>query len=307
MKIVFISGVKFGYGLLSYILEKGWEISALFTYSDAKSKFYSDFSSFNDLSQKYKIQHVKVNNINDNENVELLRKINPDIILVMGWSQLLHENLLSIPRIGIIGSHPTELPKYRGRAPIPWSIIKNLQESALTFFWIELGTDNGSILDQEKFLITNKDDATSLYEKITTIGKTMLIKNLNLIKNGKIIRRKQDESKFIEYWEKRVPEDGKIDWTKSCREIHNLIRASTYPYPGAFTFFKGTKLKIWKAIFLDIESNEPGKILEVNDDDVKTGTGNGIILLKLVSWKDKEKISASKLFSQQDKGEILGD
>lgn len=307
MKIVFISGVKFGYELLSHILEKGWKISALFTYSDAKSKFYSDFSSFDDLSQKYKIQHVKVNNINDNENVELLRKINPDIILVMGWSQLLHENLLSIPRIGIIGSHPTELPKYRGRAPIPWSIIKNLQESALTFFWIELGTDNGSILDQEKFLITDKDDATSLYEKITTIGKKMLIKNLNLIKNGKIIRRKQDESKFIEYWEKRVPEDGKIDWTKSCREIHTLIRASTYPYPGAFTFFKRTKLKIWKAIFLDIESHEPGKILEVNDDDVKTGTGNGIILLKLVSWKDKEKISASKLFSQQDKGEILGD
>ena len=306
MKIVFISGVKFGYELLSHILEKEWEISILFTYSDTKSKLYSDFQPFDDLSKKYKIKHVKVNNINDNENVELLKKTKPDIILIMGWSQLLHEELLNIPRIGIIGSHPTELPKYRGRAPIPWTIIKNLKESALTFFWIESGTDNGSILDQQKFSISNKDDATSLYEKITSIGKTMLIKNLNLIKNEKIIGTKQDESKFIEYWEKRTPKDGKIDWTRSGKEIHNLIRASTYPYPGAFTFFKGAKLIIWKADFIDENGNEPGKI-QVNDARVQIGTGDGIILLMLVSWKDMEKINASKLFSHQDQGEKLGD
>jgi len=122
----------------------------------------------------------------------------------------------------------------------------------------------------------------------------------------KIIGTIQDESKFIEYWEKRTPKDGKIDWTRSGKEIHNLIRASTYPYPGAFTFFKGDKLIIWKADFIDENGNEPGKI-QVNDARIQIGTGDGIILLKLVSWKDMEKINASKLFSHQDQGEKLGD
>ena len=174
----------------------------------------------------------------------MINDISPDLILVIGWSQLLKNPILKIPKIGIIGSHPTELPKFRGRAPIPWCIIKNLKQSALTLFWIQEGTDNGPILEQQKFLILDDDDASTLYEKMTKMGKTMVLKNLEQIKKGKITKILQDESKFIESWPKRTPNDGQIDWKNTAKKIHTLIRASTHPYPGAYTYFKKKKLMI---------------------------------------------------------------
>jgi len=171
MKIVFVGGVKFSHAILEAILEGGFSIDAVFSYNESKEKKYSDYVSFNKITKKYKIKHVKVMNINDIQNVELIKKIQPDLILVMGWSQLLKNEILKIPQIGVIGSHPTELPKYRGRAPIPWTILKDLKKSAETFFWIEEGTDDGDILDQEIFLIDSDEDAKSLYDKITNLGK----------------------------------------------------------------------------------------------------------------------------------------
>src|SRR5579863_5469442 len=110
MEIVFVSGVEFGHDLLSHILENGYKISLIVSYADSKKGMYSDYASFDELAQKYNIRNLKVENINDKENVELIKKINPELILVMGWSQILREDIIKIPTKGVIGSHPTELP-----------------------------------------------------------------------------------------------------------------------------------------------------------------------------------------------------
>jgi len=238
MKIIFISGVKFGYDVLESILENNWKIDTSFSYLSEKKKFYSDYANFENLTKKYDVIHKQVNNINDQENVDLIKKINPDLILVIGWSQLLKKEIIEIPRLGVIGSHPTELPKYRGRAPIPWSILKGLKKSALTFFYIQEGIDDGDIVTQKQFEINDVDDATSVYEKMTVLGKKMLSEILPLLESNKITSKKQNSELFIENWPKRTPLDGKINWSKSAKEIHNLIRATTFPYPGAYTFFK---------------------------------------------------------------------
>ena len=224
MNIIFIGGVKFSRDLLESILENNWSISSVFSYNDSKKKIYSDFTSLDEITAKFNVKHYKVDNINDEKNIEMIREIKPDLILVMGWSQLLNNDILKIPKLGIIGSHPTELPKYRGRAPIPWSILKGLKESALTFFYIGKGTDDGDILDQRKFKITDNDDATSIYDKIIEIGKIMILENLQLIHDGKSKKRKQNSAEFIEYWPKRKPEDGRIICSKTAKEIHNLIK-----------------------------------------------------------------------------------
>ena len=187
MNIIFIGGVKFSRDLLESILENNWSISSVFSYDNSKKKFYSDFASFEEITTRFNVKHFKVDNINDKKNIEIIKEIKPDLILVMGWSQLLKNDILKIPKLGVIGSHPTELPKYRGRAPIPWSILKGLKESALTFFYIDEGTDDGDIIDQRKFKITDNDDATSIYNKIIEIGKIMILENLQLIQDGKII------------------------------------------------------------------------------------------------------------------------
>jgi methionyl-tRNA formyltransferase len=301
MKIIFISGVEFGYSILKHILEQNWKIDAIFSYNESKFFLYSDMISFDNLASKYKIKIFKVDNINDPENVDIIKQIEPDIILVMGWSQILKSKIIQIPNIGVIGSHPTELPKYRGRAPIPWSILKNLKESALTFFWIEEGTDTGYILDQKKFFISNEDDATSLYKKITKLGKKMIIKNLDSILKGKFSKIKQNESEFIENWPKRTIEDGFIDWSKSAEEIHTLIRASTYPYPGAFTYFQKKKLVIWKSLVIKKSVMGWGEILNIDDNGIEVSTGNGILKLIKVEFDNND----IDIFSKKNIGEIL--
>jgi methionyl-tRNA formyltransferase len=305
MKIIFIGGVKFSHEILEAILKGGFSIDAVFSYEESKKKIYSDYISFDEITKKYKIKHVQVMNINDIKNVELIKKIQPDLILVMGWSQLLKNEILKIPQIGVIGSHPTELPKYRGRAPIPWTILKNLKKSAETFFWIEEGTDSGDILDQEIFLINNDEDAKSLYHKITDLGKKMILKNLKLIEQGVIIRKKQDSTKFIENWNKRTIEDGKINWTCLSNDIYKLIRATTDPYPGAFTFFRNGKVKIWKALLSTKTSSKPGRIMQINDLGVFIGTGDNMIIIQDISFENDIQIKANKFFLDKDIGYVV--
>jgi len=306
MNIAFVSGVKFGLDLLSDILDKGWKVSVIFSYDDNKRKLYSDYESFDDIAKKHDIKHFKVNNINDDENILQLQKICPDIILVMGWSQILKKDILSIPHLGVIGSHPTILPKYRGRAPIPWTILKGLKESGLTFFYMKEGVDDGDILSQRRFEITNDDDATNVYRKITELGKIMLSENLSLLQNNTAKRIKQDESQFVEYWNKRTPEDGKIDWSKPAEEIQKLVRASTHPYPGAFSFFDKSKIKIWKAKYLDDDVSDMGKIIEINKEGVRIATGKGSIILQMISIEDNEDTMATNIFTKDDVGKSLG-
>ena len=301
MKIIFISGVKFGYDVLESILENNWKIDTSFSYLPEKKKFYSDYADFENLTKKYDVIHKQINNINDQENIDLIKKINPDLILVIGWSQLLKKEIIEIPRLGVIGSHPTELPKYRGRAPIPWSILKGLKKSALTFFYIQEGIDDGDIVTQKQFEITDVDDATSVYEKITVLGKKMLSEILPLLESNKITSKKQNSELFIENWPKRTPLDGKINWLKSAKEIHNLIRATTFPYPGAYTFFKNKKLIIWKST-LDVSLiQEPGKIM-IEKNQVKIGTCNGSVFLDIVSYDYNENKKGIDIFSFSDNG-----
>jgi len=304
MKIVFIGGVKFSHKILSSILKDGWDVSVVFTYLDSKKKNYSDFANFDDLSEKFEFNHIKVDNINDPQNIELIQNTKPDLILVMGWSQLLKNDIISIPKIGVIGSHPTELPKYRGRSPIPWTILQGLDTSALTFFFIEEGMDDGDILDQKTFDISDQDDASSIYHKVTELGKQMILSDLKKIKNNTYFRKKQNPHEFIENWPKRNPEDGKIDWTKSGKEIQTLIRATTHPYPGAYTFFKNSKLIIWQASFSETKNFDSGKILKIGHNFVKIGCKNGYVILKDVSMNEKH-LSINQIFNQTDLGKIL--
>jgi methionyl-tRNA formyltransferase len=306
MKIIFIGGVKFSYEILKTILENNWNISVVFSYDDSKKEKISDFISLDELCSKYNLQNIKIDKINAQNNIEIIKKIEPDIILVMGWSQLLNSEIISIPKIGVIGSHPTELPKYRGRAPIPWSILKGLKTSALTFFFIEEGTDNGDILDQRSFKLSSNDDATSVYKKVESVGKEMIQDNLTKLQNGNYTRKKQDVSNFIENWEKRGPQDGIIDWSRNSQEIHTLIRATTHPYPGAYTIFNGSKLIIWGAEFSNEQSKGIGKIMRVNNFNVKIGTGKGVIILKRISFNDNKEVPISKIFTKDNVDSILG-
>ena len=141
---------------------------------------------------------------------------------------------------------------------------------------------------------------------MTEIGKKMIIKNLEKFENNCATRTKQLQSNFIETWKKRTPEDGFIDWSKTSKDIHKLIRASTFPYPGAFTFFKQSKITIWKSSIIE-QKNSPGIISNVDLNGVLIGTGNGSILITSISVNDEKKINPMSFFSNNDVGSLLGD
>ena len=304
LKIVFVGGILFSKSLLETILAHNFTVSAIFSYDESKKHSTSDYVSFDDIAKKYNIDNFKVKNINDKENVALMQSYQPDLILVMGWSQIIKNDILSIPSIGIIGSHPTQLPKYRGRAPIPWSILKGLKQSALTFFYMDDGIDDGDILDQQEFQISETDDATSVYSKMTLLGEKMIIENLSALKENNAKRNKQNESQFIEYWPKRTPDDGLINWSESANYIDRLIRATTHPYPGAFTFFNKSKLIIWKAELSDIQQGEA--IISKVENKIIVGTGDGSIILKSVSIDDGLEAEPNSILTDNYIGKKLG-
>lgn len=246
MRTVFIGSIEFSWQCLEEILKKNLtEIVGVFNLEPKNSNSISDYKNLKDLAKKYNISHFYFKNINDKNTVKKIRSLKPELILVFGLSQIIKSEILSIAKRGILGTHPTLLPKNRGRAPIPWSIIKGLKKSGLTFFYLREGADTGDIVSQSGWIISDKDDASTLYKKMTKAAKKMLNSTLPKIARG--VEKRIKQPTLSNYWPARKPEDGKISWNSSYKAIDKLIRATTRPYPGAFCYIQGQKVIIWKS------------------------------------------------------------
>jgi methionyl-tRNA formyltransferase len=187
-----------------------------------------------------------VRQVNEPGCVEWIRRLAPDLLIVVGWTQLLREELLSIPKIACLGFHASLLPRYRGRAPINWVLINGETETGNTMMVLEPGADEGDIVAQRRILITDEDDCRTLYEKVGATEISMLAEVLPLVRQGALPRRKQDSTQAT-VMPKRRPQDGGMDWSWSTKALFNWVRALTHPYPGAFCRLGERKLWIWKA------------------------------------------------------------
>ncbi len=280
MRIIFIGTVDFSRHCLKQILECSSDVIAIFALLRDYATFNSDYSDLGDVALFYGIPLYRIKNINKPENIELIRSLQPDIIFVFGWSQLISKQILQIPSKGCVGSHPALLPKNRGRHPIIWALVEGLDKSGLTFFYLNEGVDSGDILWQKSFQITLNDDAGSLYKKIIVLAREAIRQFLPQLEQGTAPRIKQDSNKAT-YWRKRNEKDGEINWIMPSIKIYNLIRALTYPYVGAYTFLANKKIKIWRAkipqkpIPLEAMNLSPGYIFSSNNHifNVKTGDG----------------------------------
>jgi methionyl-tRNA formyltransferase len=185
-------------------------------------------------------------NVNDAPCVDWIRRIAPDVLLVVGWTQLVREELLRVPKVAL-GFHASLLPRYRGRAPINWALIHDERETGNTMIVLEPGADEGDIIAQRAIPIADGDDCATLYDKVAATEIEMLAEVLPLIEAGRMPRRRQDAA-LATVMPKRRPEDGLIDWSKSTRALYNWVRALTHPYPGAFTFLGGARVFVWKTM-----------------------------------------------------------
>ena len=243
--IVFV-GVHFeAEGPFRYLLERRANLIGLVTLEREAS---ANVSGAVDLAQPARAAGVPVlcvRQVNEPRCVNWLRGLAPDLLLVIGWTQLLREQLLSIPRIACLGFHASLLPRYRGRAPINWALINGEHETGNTMMVLEPGADEGDIVAQRRIAITEDDDCRTLYEKVGATEVDMLAEVLPQIRQGILPRRKQDSTRAT-VMPKRRPEDGGLDWAWSTRALFDWVRALTHPYPGAFCRLGDRKLWVWK-------------------------------------------------------------
>lgn len=303
MRVVLVGAVDSTQIALEKLVEQGVAPVALFTLPLSKSERHSDFTHLKPVAEKYGVPVVEVSNINSPEALDKIRFLQPDYLFIIGWSQICHQELLSIPRIGSIGCHPAPIPENRGRAVIPWTILQNRKDTAMTLFWLDKGIDSGDILLQDKFSVADDETATTLCDKHNNSLIKMFSEVIPLLKEGKGQRIKQD-NKGATYCAKRGPDDGFIDWNLSAQSIWTLIRAVTKPYPGAFSFYQGERLTIWEADYVGDAPywGSPGQVQAITDNGALVQCGDGKhILLKLVQLQSEPEINANLVLKNHRK------
>ncbi len=227
-----------------------------------------------DICEQNNIPIFLVDTIKGDRAFEIISEHKPDLLVVLGWSEILPERLLDIPTVGTVGTHAALLPHNKGSAPINWSLIRGESETGNTMMWLSKDVDSGAIVDQIAFPISQFDTCKTLYEKVAVTNAEMLIKLIESLKNGVKpilpISNNTDEPILP----RRRPKDGLINWEQGARSIYDFVRALTKPYPGAFTFLYGKKYFIWEATVLPIQSLEkPGTILGTGYGYAQRGSG----------------------------------
>ncbi len=267
----------------------------------------SGFARLNDVAAEANVPCVGFQNINTPEIVAQVREWKPDLLFVVGLSQLVKSDLLSVPKLACVGFHPTLLPRGRGRAPVAWLVLDGTPGAA-NFFVMDAGTDSGPILVQEPFDVSPTDGAEQVTASLEQAIDRALDRWLPKLLTGEWNPQPQDDS-LATYHGKRAPEDGWIDWSKSAVEIHALIRAAGRPHPGAYSYLKDRKLLVWRA---EIDPVTPfrGVIGRVLLSDAQLGslvqTGDGLIWLSEVAWGDGD-LTQPKLSVGQRLGYVIED
>lgn len=222
------------------------------------------------------------------ESIAELKKFPADLIVVVAFGQILSQEILDLPKFGCINVHASLLPKYRGAAPIEWSIINGEKITGVTTMQMDAGLDTGDMLLKSEVEITEEMILPELREKLMTAGAELLIKTLEKIHVGEITPVKQDDS-LSNYAPMLKKDTGLIDWNKSAREIHNLVRGL---YGGAYAFMNGQKIKIWRTrIHSEDSKTAPGKI-KIYDKKILIGTGQGTLEILEMQAPNEKKVDA---------------
>lgn len=256
MKIAFTTCVQLGKSCIEQVLQIGGHFDLFITLKDEQAKNKSGRIYLDEIAQREHTELLKVRHINDPEVVAALKEHEIDWLFIIGWSQIAGKAVLNAPKQGIIGMHPTLLPYGRGRAAIPWAILKGLPETGVTMFKMDEGVDTGDIIAQGRIPLHDGITATELYQLVDQMHVTLMAQCWNDLQNGTVTLRKQDESQ-ASVWPGRKPEDGEITSDMTMVEADRMVRAVTHPYPGAFYRSKEGTIRIWSARVSETEGSIP--------------------------------------------------
>ncbi|MBN3032560.1 MAG: methionyl-tRNA formyltransferase [Candidatus Saganbacteria bacterium] len=313
MKLVFFGTPGPAAGILKILLDAKQDIAAVVTQPDrpkGRGRKVS-FSSVKEIALKSGLPLEQPDSVKNNPAFKAyLSSLKPDLGVVVAYGRILPQEILGVPKHGFINVHASLLPKYRGAAPIQWALLNGEKETGVTIFKLVEALDAGPVLASQAVPIEDEDNAETLTKKLFDVAGPLLTKTLREIETGADKYLTQDEAQAT-FAPTLTKESGEIDWRKPAAEIRDRIRALV-EWPVAHTFFRGRRLKIFKAELqlLDLVAREkrPGEIIElVRNEGILVATGRGDLLLSEVQLEGKKRIKAYDLVIGHDvkNGEIL--
>ncbi len=277
MRIVLVGAVEGSRVALEALISSGQPPALVVTLPTHLCDRHSDFADIGKPAREAGCEVFHTSDINSPATIAAVGKFKPDLVLVIGWSQICRQGFREIAALGTIGYHPAALPRLRGRGVIPWTILLGEETTASTLFWIDEGTDSGPILLQEAFPVRADETAQSLYLKHMDAIRRLVPEAISAVTAGNPPRVEQ-QHELASYCAKRTPADGLIDWREPAGRILALIRAVGHPYPGAFTYDRGLKITIDAATEFPVAGRYiglPGQIQAHSDSGFLVMCGDG--------------------------------
>ena len=296
MRTVWVSFDTIGRDCLEAAAEAGARILGVVTLPGPIDPDRSGQCAFDEVAARLGAQLIETRDVNAAETVAQVGGLDPELIFVVGWSQLVREPFIALAREGVFGMHPTLLPKHRGRAPIPWAILSGLARTGVTLFEIADSTaDSGAIVGQVVVEIAPDETATTLYEKVSAAHVELVREYVPQLLAGTAPRIPQDPRR-ASVWPRRTPADGIIDWETRARYLYDWVRAQTRPYPGAFTWLGEEKVVIWRARPVELRTDAPaGTVVERRPEGPVVACGEGGLVLEEVETTARELAIGARL------------
>ena len=300
MRVIFMGTPDFSVPALNNLC-KEHEVVAVVTQPDkrkGRGKAMA-FSPVKEAALTHGIPVLQPQKVREEGFVEELRSLEPDVIVVVAFGQILPESILTLPKYGCINIHASLLPKYRGAAPIQWAVINGEKESGVTTMFMEKGLDTGDMIDKVVVPLDPKETGESLHDKLSEAGGELILKTLADLADGSLVRTPQDDNQSS-YAGMLKKDMGEIDWTCSACEIERLIRGLN-SWPSAYTHVSGKTLKVWDA---DVVTELPrkaggqenpacGTVVMVTKDHFYVQTGKDILQVNEVQLQGKKRMAVS--------------
>lgn len=291
MRILFLGTPDFAVAALEKIVGTDNEVVGVVTQPDRKrNRGEVSFCPVKQFAVEKGIKVYQYESIRK-EGVEDIKAINPDIMITCAFGQIISQEILDIPKYGVINIHASLLPKYRGSSPIQWCLVNGESKTGVTIMRTALAVDSGDILLQKEIDILPEENAGELFDRLAILGGQAIVEALEIIADGRAVYTPQQESQATHY-PMISKEDGKIDWSKSAREVFNKMRGFT-PWPSAFTTLDGKLFKILKCVVSDkIFDGKEGEVV-IEERKAYVVCGNGTVELKEVQLEGKKAMPVS--------------
>lgn len=304
-----------GLAPLRGLLEAGVDIAGVITQRPELAARRSGAGDYAGLCAEFGLPLHEIDNVNDDRAVELLRSLSLDVLLVIGWHQILRREALRTARVGVVGAHASLLPHNRGSAPINWTLIRGETQAGNSLIWLSEEVDAGNIIDQTAFCVTPYDTCATLYDRVADSNRRMLLALVERLLDGETVvgRPHHGDEPVLP---RRRPQDGLVDWSRDAKAVYDFVRALTRPYPGAFSSLEGRRWSIWSSALLPgtvCGGSVPGEVLGpvVSPVDAACGQlvacGRGAVLLLEVASDDGELLSGRRLSDRGWTGRVWTD